>query len=349
MTTNVQHAKTSQTRVARFNPRPSSHLPPNMPPGHGNQRGRVSAPPSLKLEGLLRAYEEDLHVRYAERTVPAYLADVRHFLGWLEGQGIALGEVKDEDVLAYQSALFALRRRDGRAYSLSVQNSRVVAVKSLFRFLSRRNYLLHDPAACVALARGEDRLPRSILKPGEVCRILAAPAGDSPRELRDRAILETFYATGIRVTELIQLRLHDVDTEDRLLRIEQGKWRKDRNVPLTQAAAEAIERYVLEGRGRILGKKTSRNLFVGLKGARLFRSTVNALVHQWAKRAGIEKTVTCHTFRHSVATHLLRAGADIRHIQALLGHGSLATTERYLRVEITSLRAVISRAHPRGR
>jgi site-specific recombinase XerD len=138
-----------------------------------------------------------------------------------------------------------------------------------------------------------------------------------------------------------------------------GKGGKDRNVPLTAAAAEAIAAYLVKGRTALLGierqgggifpAKASRRLFLSERGGALYRATLNALVRRWGERAGLKKRVTCHIFRHSVATHLLRRGADIRHIQALLGHGSLSTTERYTRVEISDLQRVVRRAHPRGR
>ncbi len=129
----------------------------------------------------------------------------------------------------------------------------------------------------------------------------------------------------------------------------QGKGRKDRNVPLTAAAASAIERYLLEARPKMRGARRSQLLFLAPRGGRLHTSTLNDIVQHHAKKARVKRHVTCHTLRHSVATHLLRGGADIRHIQALLGHASLQSTERYTRVEIQDLQKVIRRAHPRGR
>jgi site-specific recombinase XerD len=162
-------------------------------------------------------------------------------------------------------------------------------------------------------------------------------------------MLETLYATGIRVSELVSLGPDDVDTEERLLRVLLGKGNKGRNLPLTQAACEAIEACLIEGRPRLVSPRSGRELFLANRGGRLDPSTVNRILHERAKQARIKKHVTCHTFRHSVATHPLKGHADIRHIQALLGHASLATTERYTRVEISDLQRVIRRAHPRGR
>jgi site-specific recombinase XerD len=151
------------------------------------------------------------------------------------------------------------------------------------------------------------------------------------------------------VSRLVEQRVLPVDAEDRLLRIVLGKGRKDRNVPLTRPAAEAIEAYLVRGRPKMRGARGSSLLFLAERGGRLYNDALNSMIASWAKRAGIEKHTTCHTFRHSAATHLLKGGADIRHIQKLLGHASLSSTERYTRVEISDLKEVIRRAHPRGR
>lgn len=298
---------------------------------------------------ILELYEDQLCVRHAARTVPAYLADVRVFLVWLEEKGVAFTDVRTQDLLAYQTDLYAARKKDGRPYSTSIQTNRITAVKSFFRFLYKRGYMLHDPAAAVEYPRAELRLPRSILTRQEARKLVEAPDTRSPAGLRDRAVLETLYATGIRVSELKKLTLQDIDTEERVLRVVMGKGGKDRNVPLTRAAATALEAYLLNGRPKMRGARGSVLLFLAPRGGLLHASTANDIVHTWAKKAGIKRTVTCHTFRHSVATHLLKGGADIRHIQALLGHASLATTERYTRVEVSDLMEVIRRAHPRGK
>lgn len=307
-------------------------------------------PLSKKTARLLKLYTQDLEVRFAERTAPEYLAASRAFLAWLNARGVDLVEARPDDLLAYQSALYAARRRDGRPYAVTTQADRLIAVRNLFRFLYRRSFILQDPAAGIEMPRQEQRLPRVILTKEEVLRILAAAAKHrTPKALRDRAILETFYATGIRVSELSKLTSYDVDTEERTLRVMLGKGRKDRHVPLTRAAASAIERYLGKARPELLGRTKSPRLFVADRGGYLHRALVNELVRRYAKQARIKRRVTCHTLRHSIATHLLKGGADIRQIQVLLGHASLRSTERYTRVELSDLREVMRRAHPRGR
>jgi len=343
---NPPPAKTRHSVVAGFFSKGVNDLTPNPPPRHENQQGSVSA----RTKRLVRLYGDDLEVRFAERTAREYLALVRAFLAWLDAHGIDLVAVRTDDLLAYQSDLYAARKKDGRPYAVASQAQHLIVVKSLFRFLYRRNYVMQDPAAPIDLPRQEERLPRVILTKEEVLRLLgAASKATTPRALRDRAVLETFYATGIRVSELAKLTPYDVDTEERIVRVLLGKGRKDRHVPLTRAAAAAIEQYLAKGRPAIVGSARSPHLFVADRGGYFHRGQVSQVVRHYAKKAGLKKRVTCHTLRHSVATHLLKGGADIRHIQVLLGHTSLRSTERYTRVELSDLKDVIRRAHPRGR
>jgi integrase/recombinase XerD len=341
-------AKNPRSPLAGFSSRRIKQIAPNPRTCEQNQQGSVSAGFSPKTRRLLALYEDDLHQRFAERTAEGYLGHVRFFLAWLQRRGLELASVKTEDLAAHQSDLLALRKDDGRPYSVGFQQNRLSAIKSLFRFLYRRSYLLTDPSAAVDMPRAVRRLP-TILTTDEVRRILAAVKGKGPRELRDRAILETFYATGLRVSELRNLACYDVDTEERSLKVRLGKGGKDRMVPLTRPAARAIDAYLAFGRSHFERDKGRPNLFLSDRGLRLSVFMLNRLVQGYAKRARVKKRVTCHTFRHSVATHLLKGRASIRHIQALLGHSSLQSTERYLHLEISDLKDVIARAHPRGR
>ena len=302
-----------------------------------------------KTETLLRLFEDLARVRYTAKVAHDTLHAVRVFLAWLGERGIALAGVRSEDLIAYQSAVMALRKADGAPYSSGNLAHRIGAVKGLFRFLFRAGYLLTDPSGVLEYPGREERLPRGVLTREETRKLVEAPDTSTPLGLRDRAVLETFYATGIRAGELADLKCADIDTEDRLLRVVLGKGKKDRNVPLTRAAAEAIEVYLQDGRPNIRGATKTTRLFLARRGGRMHDSLLNDLVQAAARKAGIEKHATCHTLRHSVATHLLKGGADIRHIQALLGHSSLATTERYTHVEISDLSRVLRRAHPRGR
>jgi integrase/recombinase XerD len=321
---------------------------------HGNQQSSVSTPArrvrlERKTEKLLRLYEDHVFTCHAEKTAKTMLFHARLFLAWLEDQGTSLLDVRTADVEAYQVHVCGLRQKDGTPYSIAEQTHRLANVKTLFRFLYRRGYVLSDPSGAVEYPRPEKRLPRTILTREEARKLVEAQDTETPEGLRNRAILEVFYGTGIRAGELANLETTDVDVEDRILRVVLGKGSKDRNVPLTRAAAEATERYLVDGRPRIRGAMRSRHLFLAIRGGRMYASLLNEVVQAVARKAGIEKHATCHTLRHSVATHLLKGGADIRHIQALLGHACLSSTERYTHVEISDLSRVVRRAHPRGR
>jgi integrase/recombinase XerD len=358
---NPPPAKTRRIAMAGFSSRGVKEMPPNPPPRHGSHGASVSAPPgkpgrrpveigplSKKAARLLKLYADDSHVRLGERTAVEYVHRLRYFLAWLLERGIELHDVRAEDLSAYQAYLYQKRKPNGEPYSMGAQVNHLYAIKHFFHFLARRGYVLHDPSASLRMPRMEQRLPRVILSVREARKILSAPEGDRPLALRDRAILETIYATGIRAGELRKLKVEDVDTEDRLLRVVMGKWRKDRNLPLTRSAAQAIESYLALGRPKLLGRVKEPWLFLGDRGGWIFCAVLSRVLQRYADQAGVEKHVTCHTFRHSVATHLLKGGADIRHIQSLLGHASLGTTERYTRVEVSDLKRVLERSHPRG-
>jgi integrase/recombinase XerD len=343
------NAKNRQNAVAISKPLRRKPLTLKSPPRHENQRGSLSGVFSERTQRLFSAYSDHLSVRYAPRTVPDYLAHVRVFLHWMHAHGLELGKLRPDDVAQYQVELAAQVRPDGKPYTLGYQHSRLVCVKGLLRFLCRQGYVLTDAGASVTLPRRDQRLPRVVMTPAEARRLIEAADGGSPIALRDRALLEVLYATGVRVSELANLRLEHIDLEDGALRVVCGKGRKDRVVPLTHAAAESLSRYLRCGRCVLPGTASARYLFPGEKGGYLHRAVVNKLIRRYAQKAKLRKHVSCHTFRHSVATHLLRGRADIRHIQKLLGHASLNTTERYTHVEINDLRQVIRRAHPRGR
>ena len=308
----------------------------------------ASAPPVANRRPM-KLYADHLAVHYAKKSAQGYLMLAKRHLDWLAANGVSLVAARREDLLAYQTALLAMRKKDGSAFSTAHQMRQVSVLKSLYGFLYKRSFLLSNPSTALEYPHVEQRLPRSILTVQEARRLVEAPDTKTPIGLRDRAILETLYSTGIRAGELASLRLADVDTEERVLRVILGKGRKDRNVPLTRAAAEAVEAYLVRGRPRIRGSQRSSLLFLALRGGRMHDDTLNAVIALWTKRVRLGKHITAHSLRHSAATHLLKGGADIRHIQKLLGHSSLQATERYTRVEISDLKDVLKRAHPRGR
>ena len=300
---------------------------------------------------------DELAQRYA-----AYL-ELRHFAGrTIITRASALRilfrfftEAKVPDAQAVTSACLRDFQRwhhyeptgQGAARSIVYQNRVLSTVRSFFRFLHLEGLIAHNPASELEYAREQQTLPRNILTPNEARRVIEAPDTRTVLGYRDRAILEVLYATGIRKNELMNLCLENVNLDEELLRINAGKGGKDRVVPLTAVACSFLETYVKAVRPQLLGKKKSPRLFISLRGQPMARNTVGTVVEKYAARAKVKKRVTCHLWRHSCATHLLQNKANLRHVQEILGHKSLATTERYLHLTITELKEAHRRFHPR--
>ena len=279
------------------------------------------------------------HERNAsEHTCRNYAIDLAQFTAFAGGARLAAATpVEIRRFVAHLSAAQASRRTIARKLS---------CLRSFYRFLCREGSLDHNPAAAVPAPRQERRLP-GFLDEQQVVRLLDAPADDSWRGARDRAILETLYSTGMRVSELAGLNLDDLD-EFSGVTVVRGKGKKERLCPVGETALRAIRAYLAR---RPIGKKlkTAFALFVSQKGTRLTVRQVDRLLTRYAAQAGLPSTVHAHTLRHSFATHLLDRGADLRSVQELLGHASLATTQVYTHVTAQRLRKVYDEAHPRAR
>jgi integrase/recombinase XerD len=239
------------------------------------------------------------------------------------------------------------------ARAVAGQNNVLAWVKGFFGWLQAEGVLTRNPAAAALYAKQPDPLPKDVLTMAEAVAILDAPDLTTPLGQRDRAILETMYATGLRRAELRALGLVDVDLDAEVVIVRQGKGGKGRVVPLTRAACAALENYLRETRPALLGGHESPRLFVSPvnhpgDGFCLGYHALSNLVRRYAQAAGVKKKVTPHLWRHTCATHLLQNRANVRHVQEMLGHKSLATTERYLRLTITDLKDAHRRHHPRG-
>jgi integrase/recombinase XerC len=221
------------------------------------------------------------------------------------------------------------------------------AIRSFFRYLNREGILTNNPARLVATPRRDKRLP-AVLTADDALRLMNAPNSKKPEDhaimLRDRAVLETLYSTGIRVSELIGMNREDIDPRDSLLRI-RGKGRKERIVPIGSKALDAINAY----RGGLTRSPEIAAVFLGPSGKRLTVRTVQRILENHRKRLGLLQKASPHTLRHSFATHMLESGADLRAIQELLGHASLSTTQRYTHVNLDSLMEVYDKSHPKAR
>ncbi|WP_390616712.1 site-specific tyrosine recombinase XerD [Tepidimonas ignava] len=276
----------------------------------------------------------------AARTLAAYRSDLKGLAGWLARRGQRLLAADAADVQAYMAA----RLPGSRATS---SNRRLSAFKRFYRWALREGLIERDPTLPLLAARTPLRVPKTLTE-AQVEALLAAPDVTTPLGLRDRAMLELMYASGLRVSELTALRLHELSLADQVLRVT-GKGAKERLVPFGDVAADWLRRYLGEARPALLAGRVSDDLFVTQRhGAAMTREMFWHVVKRHARAAGIQAPLSPHTLRHAFATHLLNHGADLRAVQLLLGHADIATTTIYTHVARERLRQLHARHHPRG-
>jgi integrase/recombinase XerD len=300
------------------------------------------------IRAAVRAYLDELRARHVSTSL---LVQTERSLGRLASHLREKGVRHLHDVREAHLASFARELREsmtprGTLLSAATQASYLQRVKSCFGALARQGLLLQDPAAELVLPRSA-RLPRRTLSVSEARRLMEAPSETTRTGKRDRAILETLYGTGIRRGECTRLDLQDLDLRSRTLLIRNGKGGKDRMVPVAGRAAAALGVYVRDVRPELVVDPSEEALFLTMWwGHPLSYASISLLVERYAREAGIG-LVHPHALRHTCATHLLRGGADVRHVQVLLGHRKLVTTAIYTRVVVEDLRGVLARAHPR--
>lgn len=282
----------------------------------------------------------------SRNTLDAYRRDLVLFGQWLAAQGPAakaLPEAGEADISAY----FAARHDQTRA---TTANRRLTVFKRFFRWALRERLIAADPTLRLLAARQPLRVPKT-LSEAQVEALLAAPDTGTPLGLRDRAMLELMYASGLRVSELVTLRTFSVGMNEQVLRIT-GKGNKERLVPFGQVAGDWLQRYLRDARPQILAGQQSEDLFVTARGAHAGEAMTRAmfwqLVKKYAQQVGITAPLSPHTLRHAFATHLLNHGADLRAVQMLLGHADISTTTIYTHVARERLKAVVAQHHPRG-
>jgi integrase/recombinase XerD len=275
-----------------------------------------------------------------QNSLEAYRRDLERYLDHLAAHGQAATAIDRTAVPRY---LLTLREAGLAPRSVSRHLS---AIRQFHRFLVRQGVAAEDPTAHVESPKPWRRLP-GVLSTEEVERLLAVPQPTTPAGLRDRAILEVMYASGLRVSEAVGLRLADVDLGVGVLRVV-GKGDKERLVPVGDMALQSVREYRLRGRPALEKDPPAAQLFLGRHGRGLTRQTVWHLITRCAKAAGIEKPVTPHTLRHSFATHLVERGADLRSVQLMLGHADIGTTQIYTHLSRSHLKAVYAKYHPRA-
>jgi integrase/recombinase XerD len=300
------------------------------------------------LEAYALAYKEQLHARnYATQSVQYKYASLVWFIEWCDERGIDRIEQITRPILQrYQRHLYYAISRSGKPLSVASQRNRLTAVRTWFKFLMRENLILYNPASELELPKPEKRLPKHTLTAEEAELVLTQPDIETDQGIRDRAILEVLYSTGIRRQEVLNLTKQDINTGGGVLAVRQGKGKKDRFVPVGDRALLWVRKYLDEVRPQHALPSSPDNMFLDVTGRLLDPHQVSRAVKKYVKKSGVEKVGSCHLFRHTMATLMLENGADIRFIQQMLGHSMLSTTEIYTHVAIHKLKEIHTATHP---
>lgn len=277
----------------------------------------------------------------AQNTLDSYERDLTAYFDHMKEKGVTqLLDIQKSHILQYLLRL----KEEGKVTSTVTR--KLSSIRSFHQFLLRERILEQDPTVHIEIPKKEKRLPK-VLSLEEVERLLQSPDTRTPTGIRDKAMLELLYATGMRVSELLSLDFHDVQTGMGFVRCT-GKGSKERIIPLGRIAIEAVSFYIAQGRTKLVKQGTEQALFLNAQGKRLTRQGFWKLIKANARKAAIVKNMTPHTLRHSFATHLLENGADLRAVQEMLGHSDISTTQIYTHVTKTKLKEVYNRTHPRA-
>jgi integrase/recombinase XerD len=284
---------------------------------------------------------------FTEATARTRRKQLESFLAWLTERGIHEPlEVTRPVLERYQRSLFHHRKKNGQPMGFRSQHHLLVAVRQWFRWMTRENHILHNPASELELPKQGHNLPRHVLNVREAEQVLQQPEIGDTLGLRDRTLLEVLYSTGMRRMEVAGLKLYDLDFDGGTLLIRQGKGRKDRMVPIGERAIAWVLKYVQEARPLLVSEPDDYTIFLSNAGECLELEYISHIVHHYVLKADIGKTGSAHLFRHTMATLMLEGGADIRFIQQMLGHVSLRTTEKYTHISIRTLQKVYAATHP---
>jgi integrase/recombinase XerD len=334
-------------------------MKPNRPgktPGPLHFAGNPNQPNGFR-PFLIDFIEWTQAMQYSGMTVKNRRIEMGYFIDWCEARSVNTPHDVTRAMLErYRQYIFTYRRQsDGLPLSPQTQAKRLVSVRAFFKWMARANHLLFNPASEMELPKQENRLPRNVLTVAEVAQILnVIDTGEATGfGIRDRAMLETLYSTGLRRAELSNLNVHDIDMARGTLLVRLGKGKKDRMVPIGERALAWIRRYVEEVRPRYLDDENEPALFLSKHYERLTAKQLSGVAKKAVDGAALARVqasgplgAACHLFRHACATHMLENGADIRFIQAMLGHASLTTTEVYTRVAIGKLKEIHDATHP---
>lgn len=301
------------------------------------------------LYGRLISFIQWRKVRqYSDRTLRTQSHHLYHFIKWCDERSLHYPKEITRPILErYQRHLYTYRKQNGEPLSSRTQRSILSPIQVWFKWMSKQNFILSNPASDLELPKLEKRLPRHILTINEIEQILSVPDITTLQGLRDRALLELLWSTGIRRLEAASLELYDIDQERKTITIRLGKGKKDRVIPIGRRALDWLNVYLLKVRPQLIINQNEKALFMAMDGlAGLTPNGITNLTSKYIKQSGIEKRGSCHLFRHAMATQMLENGADLRWIQAMLGHASVESTQIYTQVSIRTLQAVHEATHP---
>lgn len=324
-----------------------------MPSGSSTPRQRFTKPVGdpRDARGLYAAMRRFLEHRGIIGSTESSLYNleryIRDFIAWADARSVTYPEHVSQAVLErYQRHLYYYRKKDGAALSIASRRAKIVPLRSFFKWLTRTGHIPANPASELDLPKSIRRLPRHVLSVKEVERVMACADIRQPIGLRDRAIMEVLYATGMRRMEITHLQISDIDIDQCVVLIREGKGRKDRLIPLGERALYWVQLYLDQSRPQLAWNQQEHTLFLSREGAALNESWLSTTVAQYVKRAELGKHGGCHLFRHTMATLMLEGGADIRFIQVMLGHAEMSTTQIYTQVAIRQLQQVHANTHP---
>ncbi|OVE75994.1 hypothetical protein BVX97_02635 [bacterium E08(2017)] len=303
----------------------------------------------MNPETVLQNFKEHrLALNMSERTIDGDAVLLRKFFDYLEYEGIEnLTDVDTEVLLKYQIYVSALRTKKGELYSPATRKRHLTVVGVMFQYLWLKGEVFYNPVSKLERIKVPKQLPAGILSIEEVQTLLDQPDISTWLGLRDRAIMEVFYSTAMRRNELINLDLLDLYPDRKTMHIRQGKYLKDRVVPCGRVAWKWLSKYLEEARPLRIANPDEQAVFINQHGCRLGQQGIKTLMDKYGKQASISKSVTPHIFRHTCATHMHDNGASIRRLQEILGHESIETTARYIRVSIVKLKQTHKQCHPR--
>lgn len=284
---------------------------------------------------------------YSRKTKVNRQKYLQYFINWANMKKYTRPvDITPHSLENYKSYLYRYKKRNKEPLKFSSQQTMLVAIRAFFKWLARNNYTLYNPASELELPKIEKRLPRTVLNKEEAEKVLRQPNIGLPTGIRDRAILELFYSTGIRRAELRNLNVYDIDFGKGTVIIRQGKGKRDRVIPVGDRALKWLKRYLEEVRPTLIKRQDPDTLFLTQRGTALRLFYVTEIVRECINKANIGKKGACHVFRHTMATLMLDGGADVRYVQEMLGHASIESTQIYTHVSIKKLKEVHTKTHP---